>query len=465
MNETTTTLNVDLDVLESYDTAGPRYTSYPSARQFDDSIGREELLSRIDASNGSGANEQCSLYVHIPFCPNRCLFCGCHTFITRDRTRIADYLANLYREIGLLGSLMDPDRSIGQLHWGGGTPSYLKPHEIRGLMDEITGTFSISEDAEISVELDPRGMSMDQMQALNEAGFNRISVGVQDFNPAVQEAIKRKQSADETGRVIHWARKSGMDSVNIDLIYGLPHQTPETFQETLDRVRTFNPDRLAVYNYAHVPWMKPHQRGIDEGALPDPRTKLRLLKQSVETLTRAGYRFIGMDHFAKPDDELSQAQERGTLRRNFQGYSTKAGLDLFGLGVSGISAIDDLYVQNAKSSSIYRSLLQNDVPATVRGYELTAEDELRRDVIMELMCNLKLHKPQVEAKHNIYFDRHFATELRRLRSFKTDGLLELQPDTIRIRPEGRLVIRNICMVFDEYLEPEEDRTSSYSRTV
>jgi oxygen-independent coproporphyrinogen-3 oxidase len=459
-----TTLDVDLGLLEHYDTSGPRYTSYPSARQFNEEVGADAFRQQI--VDGHQDND-ISLYIHIPFCPNRCLFCGCHTFITRNREKIQSYLRDLYREIRRLGDLLPDDRSVGQVHWGGGTPSYLKPDEIRALMDEIRSSFSLKDDAEVGVELDPRGMSVDQMRAFEEAGFNRVSIGVQDFDPDVQEAIKRKQSADETGRVIHWARKSGMNSVNFDLIYGLPHQTPETFQKTLDRILDFNPDRMAVYNYAHVPWMKPHQKGISEQDLPEPRTKLRLLKQSVETLTGAGYRFIGMDHFAKPDDELSRAQENGTLHRNFQGYSTRAGLDLFGLGVSGISTLDDLYVQNVKSLSKYRSRMEREQLATFRGYELTEEDRLRKRVIMELMCNLALDKREIEDAFDVDFNRHFRSERQQLSAFEQDGLIDQSPDRIRIRPEGRLVIRNICMTFDEYIrtEDEEERATGYSRTV
>ncbi len=458
------TLNVDLDLLEKYDRRGPRYTSYPSAQKFTDSVGRETFRREMGPFQ-STRDEAISLYVHIPFCPNRCLFCGCNTVITRNRDLVNEYLKNLYHEIRLIADRLPSGRRVAQLHWGGGTPSYLKPYQIEELMDTITNHFRLTDDPEISVELDPRGMNLDQMRTMEEAGFNRVSIGVQDFDPDVQEAVKRKQSGDETGRVVHWARCANMDSVNIDLIYGLPHQTPETFDRTLDRVIEMNPDRLAVYNYAHVPEMKPHQRAMPEDALPDPRTKLRLLQQSVERLTGAGYEFIGMDHFAKPDDELCRAQRNGTLHRNFQGYSTKAGLDLFGLGLSGISMLDRVYVQNVKRLSEYIDRIENDRLPTTRGYRLTDEDRLRRRVIMELMCNLELDTKFIERRYDIDFPRHFRTELDELRRFQEDELITCTDDRIRIHPEGRLVIRNICMAFDEYVKRKGEQNPTYSRTV
>jgi len=461
-----TKLDVELDLLEKYDTTGPRYTSYPPATKFNDSIGSDDVCRSL-RQLGSDENEPISLYLHIPFCPKLCYFCGCHTVITRKRGRIERYLTDLYREIETIADLLDDGVTVDQLHWGGGTPSYLTPDQIRNLMNRLTETFSFTDTAEIGVEVNPNGLTYDHVRAFSDAGVNRMSVGVQDVNPDVQEIINREQTEAETRRAVTWARRRGINALNVDLIYGLPLQTLASFDRTLNRVIDLDPDRLAVYSYAHVPWMKKHQQAIPEDTLPDPRTKLQLLKTSVETLTTAGYQFIGMDHFAKPDDELSRAQRNGTLQRNFQGYSTRAGLDLIGLGPSGISHLQGIYAQNLKALENYRERLQNDRPATARGYRLTAEDRLRKHVIMELMCNLDLNKRQVESRFGIDFDSHFSAATSRLEAFEKDGLVSQTNDRIRVTSEGRLVIRNICMAFDAYVSSDRSSNSSptYSRTV
>ena len=383
---------VDLDLIKKYDTPGPRYTSYPTAPYFHSGVDANDYTAHIKKDNATIKNRDLSFYFHLPFCQSLCYFCGCNSFVSRDPVKMDEYITYLEKEIELVRPLIDQDRQIAQLHWGGGTPSHFSPQQIQRLGEIIHKHFSFKEDAEVGLEIDPRGMSRDHFVVLHELGFNRCSMGVQDFNPQVQKAVHRIQPEDITLQALAWARELQFDSMNIDLMYGLPFQTEESFAETVDTVISMDPDRLAVFNYAHLPSIFKHQRLIKDETLPRPETKLALFKNTIEQLTDAGYVYIGMDHFAKPNDELTLAMQNGTLYRNFQGYSTHAGLDLFAFGMSSISMLSDLYVQNFKRIDDYYKPLDDKKLPVFRGVQLTADDMLRRDVITTLMCNFRLQK-------------------------------------------------------------------------
>lgn len=458
-------LNVDIDLLKKYDRAGPRYTSYPTAPYFHDGIDESDFIRHIEKNEQARPDQDISLYVHLPFCDTLCWFCGCNMMITHNPARIEEYVDYLIREIALLKSIRNSNRRIGQLHWGGGTPTYLPPDQIRRLGQAIRDAFGFSTDAEVSVEIDPRGLTRDHMAALQEVGFNRCSMGVQDFDPVVQKTVNRIQPESITRQVVEWAHELNFISVNIDLMYGLPHQKPDKFSHTIDRVLDMGPDRLAVFNYAHLPRMIKHQKLIRDEDLPSPDQKLSLLKLAIEHLTAKGYVYIGMDHFALPDDELTVAMREGTLYRNFQGYSTRAGLDLYALGMSSISMLDDIYVQNHKTLPEYYRHLDEDRLPVMRGYALTGEDQLRREVIMELMCHFHLEKSKIEKKYDIRFDEHFADALNGLEPFEDDDLIVLGRDALTVTETGRLLIRNIAMNFDAYLMEKEADKPQFSRTV
>ena len=396
------TLKVDLKLVKKYNRPGPRYTSYPTAPHFTDAV----KLSEWDAvikNNNLDANKDLSLYIHLPFCDTLCWFCGCTTVITRNTDKIDQYLEILFREIDLLKSKIHEDRNIVQMHYGGGTPTYLSPLQIKSLGEKLQNSFKLSENAEIGCEMDPRGLTRDHIIALRETGFNRASMGVQDFNPDVQKAVNRINPPEMIRQVIGWIRSEGFNSLNLDLIYGLPLQTTDSFKKTLDMVLELNPDRLAVFNYAHVPWLKPHQMLIREEELPHPDEKLDMLKMIIETLTFSGYVYIGMDHFAKADDELTLAQKEKTLQRNFQGYSTKGGVDIYALGMSSISQVDNIYVQNFKEIPRYAELIENDTLPFEKGFILSQDDLIRRQVIMRLMCDLELNYKTMSKSLNIDF--------------------------------------------------------------
>ncbi|MBI5097572.1 MAG: oxygen-independent coproporphyrinogen III oxidase, partial [Nitrospirae bacterium] len=393
-----------------------------------------------------------------------CFYCGCHSIITRKRGHAAEYIAYLKKEIENISHDINKDRKVVQLHWGGGSPDFLSPEEMETLYSDITDHFTIDEDAEIGVELDPRETTLDHLRALKGLRFNRISMGVQDFDPAVQKAVNRIQPEEMTRRFVHWCRDLGFYSINIDLIYGLPYQTVTSFQRTIDTVIDINPDRIAMFNYAHVPWMKKHQKMMKEETLPQGREKLGILKTAIEKFTEAGYVYIGMDHFAKSKDELCTAQKEKTLYRNFQGYTTKAGCDLYGLGITSISMVGNCYAQNQKTLNDYYSTVDAGILATYRGYELNHDDLLRRHIITRLMCDFELTKQDVEKKYGITFDDYFRKELTGLEPFREDGLLILHPDKIEITDFGRTLIRNIGMVFDVYLEVP-GREMRFSRTI
>lgn len=447
------------EMIKKYDKPAPRYTSYPPATEFSHDIDKSEYVKKIIQSNER--KTPLSLYFHIPFCENACHFCGCNVIITRRKEVTGPYLEHLYREMELYKNLIDTNsRKVVQLHWGGGTPNYLSNEETVQLFNQIKEKFQIDEKAEVSIEIDPRHVDRDRIFLLRQVGFNRISFGIQDFNYKVQEAVNRIQPEEMIFDVMSWIRQAGFESVNIDLIYGLPYQTLETFTDTIEKTIKLNPDRIAVFNFAYVPWLKRLQRNIDEKALPKPEEKLKILQMTIEKLTKAGYVFIGMDHFAKPDDELAVAQRERTLHRNFQGYTTKAEAELFGFGATSISMLYDAYVQNYKILRDYYETIDDGRLPVERGVYLNQDDIIRRDVIMKLMCHFRLLKAEVEEKFGIVFDQYFKDELSGLREMEEDGLVILYPERIDVTPIGRLLIRNIASVFDVYLKSKKERRFS-----
>lgn len=455
------TLEVNLDLVKKYNKPGPRYTSYPTAPHFAESVGQDIWDEHIRLNN-SNSDRDLSLYYHLPFCDTLCWFCGCTVVITRKQEQIETYINYLFKEIDLIKQRLHPDRNVTQIHFGGGTPTYLAPDQIRRFGQKLKQSFQLADDAEIGTEMDPRELTEEHIQALAEAGFNRASMGVQDFDPKVQKAVNRINSFDMVAQVIEWIRSNNFQSLNLDLIYGLPHQTRATFEKTIDKILTLNPDRLAVFNYAHVPWMKPHQKLIKEEDLPVPEEKLLMLKMIIERLTSAGYVYIGMDHFAKADDELTIAQKNKSLQRNFQGYSTKSGADIYAMGMSSISQLDGIYAQNYKElPTYYDRITANQLPIE-KGYVLSEDDKIRRDTIMRLMCDLELDFTNMSKRLGIDFAHYFRDSLERMDTFERDGLLIHEADKITMTDTGRLFLRNVAMEFDSYLERSEAR---YSKTV
>jgi oxygen-independent coproporphyrinogen-3 oxidase len=455
-------LTVDTNLLMKYDRPGPRYTSYPTAPYLHAGIGVNEYL---DAIAGSAQTNNISLYVHLPFCDTLCHFCGCNMLLTHSSRRIDTYIDYLAKEMKLLTAHFSGKRGVSQLHWGGGTPSYLSPVQIQRLGSIIHDNFNIHTEAEVSVELDPRGLTFEHMQAFKSVGFNRCSMGIQDFDLRVQQAVNRVQTEAITQDAIDWARQLNFTSINVDLIYGLPFQHPDTYIKTLHRVIAMAPDRLAVFNYAHMPALIKKQRKINDADLPTPDIKLQLLKLAIEQLTAAGYVYIGMDHFARPQDELCIALQNKTLFRNFQGYSTHAGLDLYSFGMSSISMLPRLYIQNHKTIRNYFDALDENKLPVARGILLNDEDILRRNVIMNLMCHFYLDKHEIERKYHIDFDTYFSEALANLQPFIEDRLIEFQKGTIVITENGRLVVRNIAMNFDNYLMKKEGKKPLFSKTI
>ncbi len=455
---------VETSLLKKYDRPGPRYTSYPTAPKFSESFGPREFIREVEENNQRN-NTPLSLYFHIPFCDTLCYFCGCNMQITHNRAYIDEYIELLKAEIRHLKPLIGAGRKVAQLHWGGGTPSYLDPDQMTSLFGTIRESFEFTGDAEIGIEFDPRGLTEAHIRTLHELGFNRGSLGVQDFNPDVQKAVNRVQTIEETRWTVETLKKYDFESINIDLIYGLPFQTVDSFEKTVDLVIDMDPARFAVFNFAYVPWLKKHQKILKAETLPTAETKLSILKMTIEKLADSGYEYIGMDHFAKPDDELAIAQREKTLYRNFQGYSTKAGCDLYAFGITSISMLPRAYAQNVKTIADYKYRIEHDMPVVFRGYRLSDDDLLRRHVIMRLMCDLELNKRDVEARFGIHFDEYFSNAVEQLSSFQEDGLLQHSDDSITIRPMGRLVIRNIAMCFDAYLPAETGNKPIYSRTI
>ncbi|MCH7763573.1 MAG: oxygen-independent coproporphyrinogen III oxidase [Candidatus Marinimicrobia bacterium] len=454
-------LEVNLDLIKKYNKPGPRYTSYPTAPHFTESVGQDIWNEHIRLNNKNG-DRDLSLYYHLPFCDTLCWFCGCTVIITRKRENIEAYLNYLFREIDLIKERLHLDRKVTQIHFGGGTPTYLSPDQIRRLGEKLKQSFQFANDIEIGSEMDPRGLTEEHIQALAEAGFNRASMGVQDFNPTVQKAVNRINSFEMVAQVIEWIRTHNFQSLNLDLIYGLPHQTRSSFEKTIDKILKLNPDRLAVFNYAHVPWMKPHQKLIKDEDLPTPEEKLMMLKMIIERLTSAGYVYIGMDHFAKEDDELTIAQKNKSLQRNFQGYSTKSGADIYAMGMSSISQLDGIYAQNYKELPTYYDRINANQLPIEKGYVLSEDDKIRRDTIMHLMCDLELDFTKLSKKLGIDFTQYYRDSLNRLTEFEQDGLLIREADKITMTDTGRLFIRNVAMEFDSYLEKSKMR---YSKTV
>jgi oxygen-independent coproporphyrinogen III oxidase len=453
----------DAELIRRYDKAGPRYTSYPTAVQFHTNFDETQYRQQSAVSNARGG--PLSLYFHIPFCDTVCFYCACNKVATKNRSKAQPYLDDVYREMALQSALFDADRPVEQLHWGGGTPTFLSLDQMRQLMGRTGEHFQLRTDdtGEYSIEIDPREADPATVAVLRELGFNRMSLGVQDFDARVQKAVNRIQTETETLAVLRAARAEGFHGISIDLIYGLPFQTVDGFLRTLDRVVEASPDRLSVFNYAHLPTRFMPQRRINEADLPTPAEKLSILEATIRHLTDAGYVLIGMDHFAKPDDPLARAQREGSLYRNFQGYATHAECDLVALGVSAISQVGDCFSQNVKDLNAYHSMLAEGRLPIERGLVVNEDDKLRRAVITELICHFELDGDRIGARFGIDFGDYFADELDTLEAFVEDGLLEVDGTRIRVLPVGRLMIRNICMAFDRYLDTTGERR--FSRTL
>lgn len=455
----------DRALVNKYDFPGPRYTSYPTAPQFHESFALDDYRQAIEMSNGDPLPKPLSVYVHIPFCMSLCYYCACNKIITQKTEKAAEYLGYLKREIALHAGLFDADRRLTQLHLGGGTPTYFTDEQLTELMDALRQAFRVDTRSayEFSVEVDPRTVTPERVHGLRQLGFNRLSFGVQDFDPDVQAAVNRIQSEGQVRALVEAAREADFDSISVDLIYGLPLQTVESFDTTLAKIIDIRPDRIAAYSYAHLPSMFKAQRLIRPEHMPPPERKLELLELTIQRLTAAGYVYIGMDHFALPDDELAQARQNGTLQRNFQGYSTHADCDLIGLGVSAIGKVADSYSQNTKTLSRYYACLDAGRLPVERGYQLNDDDRLRRDVIMALMCHGHIDMAHFEHRYNIEFAHYFADSLDQLSRHIADGLVAIEGGAVRLLPRGKLMMRSVAMAFDAYLG--EGQRGLFSRTV
>lgn len=454
----------DRELIASLPASGPRYTSYPTADRFHTQFGEAEYIQALELRRMGALNKPLSLYIHIPFCNTICYYCGCNKIITKDKSRADDYIRYLEREMALLAPHLQGRHALAQLHFGGGTPTFLSDEQIERVFHMIRQYFDLLPNGEYSIEIDPRKVSRETVLHLGKLGFNRMSVGIQDFDPTVQEAVNRVQSVEETREVIEAAREAGFKSVSVDLIYGLPHQTLDSIKPTLDTVLSLSPDRLALYHYAHLPHIFKPQRRIDTAVVPSSEEKLDILQYAVQRLTEAGYVFIGMDHFAKPDDELAIALREGFLQRNFQGYSTYADYDLLAIGVSSIGKIGSTYEQNEKDIEAYYAALDAGRLPIMRGYQLNHDDILRRTIIQDLMCRFALDFQVYQATFGIPFAQYFATELADLTRMEQQGLVKLKSNGLKVTPKGRFVIRNIAMVFDYHLRHKET-TAKYSQTV
>jgi oxygen-independent coproporphyrinogen-3 oxidase len=452
-------------LVQKYDLPGPRYTSYPTAPQFHQAFAVDDYQQAAASSNRVATPKPLSLYIHIPFCKSLCYYCACNKIITQKTHRAVEYLSYLKREIAMQAALFDRSRTLTQLHLGGGTPTYLTREQLADLMDCLHQAFVMddSDNHEFSIEVDPRTIDTEQIQALRGLGFNRLSFGVQDFDPDVQAAVNRVQSEEQIYALVAAARAARFKSVSVDLIYGLPLQTQDSFAVTLDKIIALRPDRIAAYSYAHLPQMVRAQRLIRPADMPPPERKLQLLELTIRRLTEAGYVYIGMDHFALPDDELALARANGTLQRNFQGYSTHADCDLIGLGVSSIGKVGDSYSQSVKELSQYYARLDQGLLPVHRGYRLSEDDRLRREVISDLMCHGRLDFGKFEARYGIDFNEYFADALAQLREHVRDELLEIHPDRLLLLPAGYLMMRSVAMAFDAYLGGEQK--GNFSRTV
>lgn len=452
---------INFDAFVKYSKPGPRYTSYPTALEFSDEFSYDEYTKRL---RNSDKNRPLSLYFHLPFCRSACYFCGCNVIYTSKSDKMARYLDYIDKELDILSAVLDTNRKVTQMHFGGGTPTFYSASELNRLIKSIKRHFkNWSGDAEISCEIDPRFLNEEQLDVLTTHGFNRVSFGVQDFDEKVQKEIHRIQPFEMTKNAVDMARAKGIISVNTDLIYGLPFQSLESFKNTLDLGLKLNPDRFAVFNYAHVPWIKKSMRKFDESTLPSPKVKLEILKYTMEFLTSNGYKMIGMDHYAKPSDELFHALKSGTLHRNFQGYTTKGGADLIGIGLTSIGEGEDYYAQNFKDMDGYEKAIDEGKLPNFKGVMLSKEDKLRKAVIMDLMANFALDIKAIETKFNIDFWEHFKDELNKLEELK--DFIEISPQKIKVNETGTLLIRNIAMCFDEYMVKFKDVKNSFSKTV
>jgi len=452
----------NLDLIKKYDKAGPRYTSYPTAVVFNEKFTADDYIKQAVASNAAHKNQPISLYFHIPFCDTLCFFCACNKIATKKRDKADVYLDYLEKEMAMVSKLYDKNRIVAQMHFGGGTPTFLTDAQFERMMALINKNFSLiqTEKRDYSIEIDPRSVTKESMKNLASYGFNRFSLGVQDVNPVVQKAVNRVQPTEMTAEIIQACRDVNALSVSVDLIYGLPFQTMESFSQTIDAVVEMSPDRLSVFNYAHLPHLFAPQKRIDINDLPKAEEKLAILQMSIEKLTQAGYVYIGMDHFAKPEDELALAQANGTLQRNFQGYTTHAELDLVALGVSSISSVNHSFSQNVKSTQQYYAILDNDKLPIYRGYLLNEDDKIRKTVIQKLACQFALDFTSIENQFDIVFKDYFTEEIQELRLMQTDKLLSLDDKSIEVSGAGRLLIRNICMVFDFYLKSQKGQRFS-----
>src|SRR5438477_3104369 len=444
-------LRVGEEFLAKYNRPGPRYTSYPTAPVWNDAFGPRDLENVFDEAES--AKTPVSLYMHIPFCESLCLFCACNVVIEKNKSVAPPYLDVLKRETERISRSISKDRPVVQFHWGGGTPTYLSPEQIEDLFEFAREHFHFAPDSEIGIEVDPRVTSGAHLETLRKLGFNRLSMGIQDFHPDVQKAVHRLQPYEMTRDLLFSARRLGFDSINVDLIYGLPYQTPESFAHTVDQIIGLSPDRIALFSYAHVPWLK-KQQGSFIAHLPEGLVKFGIFRTGLLKFVEAGYRYIGMDHFAKPGDELAISQEKRTLHRNFQGYTTKAGADLYGMGVTAISGFQNAYAQNQRDLAGWQSAIHDRGLATMRGYHLSEDDHIRRGVISRLLCHTVIPKKEINAEFGINFDTYFAPELQRLETPREDGLLVISNDEIRATWLGRIFIRNLAMAIDPYLETQ-----------
>jgi len=452
---------IDLEKFSKYSKPGPRYTSYPTALEFSEEFTYDSYINYLN----NGKN-QISLYIHLPFCRSACYFCGCNVVFTSKEQRLSDYIIYLKKEIDILANHLDASREVIQFHFGGGTPTFYKAFELDEIVSYIKSKFpNWSSKAEISCEIDPRYFNEEQMKVFQKHGFNRISFGVQDFDPKVQKEIHRIQPYELTQSAVDLARAYGINSINVDLIYGLPYQSFESFKKTLELAFSLNPDRLAVFNYAHVPWLKKTMRKFDETTLPTPDVKLQIFSYTIEFFEKNGYKMVGMDHFAKPEDELFTAIEKGELHRNFQGYTTKGGANLIGIGLTSIGEGIGYYAQNTKDMSLYEKALDEDKLPFERGVELNDDDMLRQSVIMELMANFSIDIKRVEKEHNIIFSDYFLDALNALKEFVDGDLVTITKDKISVSPTGMLLIRNIAMPFDAYMNKYGGNKKSFSKTV
>jgi oxygen-independent coproporphyrinogen III oxidase len=457
---------VDFETVKRFDRPGPRYTSYPTAVEFTDGVGEAEYRERLALANAQ-VGAPLSLYAHLPFCEHRCLFCGCHVVITPHMPVAEKYLEYLKREIDLLAGQLPDRRSVVQMHWGGGTPTYYSPAQLRDLFDHIRGHFEFVDGAEIALEVDPRVTSRDHLETLVDLGFNRLSMGVQDLTPEVQKAITRNQTYDQTADLVRHAHDVGFtEGINIDLIYGLPLQEPKSFDTNLDQIIGLRPDRVAMYSFAYVPWIRGHQKKLSQDELPSPEVKLELYMMAMERFLAAGYQPIGMDHFALPDDELSVAANEGRLYRNFMGYTVMPASDMVGIGISGIGEVQHAFFQNEKKLSTYYEALDAGRIPVARGYLLDEDDRIRQYVIQQIMCNFRISKADLKARFGVDFDEYLATSLGRLDDVRDAGFVELDDEELRVTPPGRVFVRNVCMAFDRYmLEKETTQAQASDRPV